>query len=343
MNGITLALTRFWENKQISLPPMSTLLIAAGIMFFCFRLIVNGNRKEQEERAKARKNVFQNLDAAIAAAPICEHISCRTNPAKFYFLGVQTGIISEQEDAGILCSYLTHWMQTGAVTWQRLSGRSFSLHFEELQAGATPCEQALWDALCALVGEKRTATGKQLLQWSKCWEHSGFLRNGRTGSRSLYEWYLELNDLVSAELEQNGSIQIERVETSQRLFHKKQVKISLSSELQEEVVQIAGWKQFLKQKQPLQHGGIARTVLPSAGRPYIIFDTRLLLSDACELQACKGVGGTAFDRLRIERNRQHENHDGLCIGGTGTGICTVFRFFRGGSPTGNRRQNVSGL
>ena len=113
MNEITLALTRFWQNKQISLPPMSTLLIAAGI-------------------------------------------------------------ISEQEDAGILCSYLTHWMQTGAVTWQRLSGRSFSLHFEELQAGATPCEQALWNALCALVGEKRTATGKQLLQWSKCWEHSAF-------------------------------------------------------------------------------------------------------------------------------------------------------------------------
>ncbi len=55
MNEITLALTRFWQNKQISLPPMSTLLIAAGI-------------------------------------------------------------ISEQEDAGILCSYLTYWMQTGAVT-----------------------------------------------------------------------------------------------------------------------------------------------------------------------------------------------------------------------------------
>ena len=67
MNGITLALTRFWQNKQISLPPMSTLLIGAVIMFFCFRLIVNGNRKEQE-------------------------------------------------DAGILCSYLTYWMQTGAVT-----------------------------------------------------------------------------------------------------------------------------------------------------------------------------------------------------------------------------------
>lgn len=49
MNEITLALTRFWQNKQISLPPMSTLLIAAGIMFFCFRLIVNGNRKEQED------------------------------------------------------------------------------------------------------------------------------------------------------------------------------------------------------------------------------------------------------------------------------------------------------
>lgn len=190
MNGITLALTRFWQNKQISLPPMSTLLIAAGIMFFCFWVVTSQKQKEQEERAKARKNVFQNLDAAIAAAPICEHIPCRTNPAMFYFLGVQTGIISEQEDAGILCFYLTHWMQTGAVTWQRLSGRSFSLHFEELQAGATPYEQALWNALCALVGEKRTATGKQLLQWSKCWEHSGFLRNGRTGSRSLYEWYL---------------------------------------------------------------------------------------------------------------------------------------------------------
>lgn len=116
MNWMTLALTRFWENGQLSLPPMSTLLITAGIIFFCFRLVVNGKRKEQEERAKARKNVFQNLDAAIAAAPICEHIPCRTNPAMFYFLGVQTGIISEQEDAGILCSYLTHWMQTGAVT-----------------------------------------------------------------------------------------------------------------------------------------------------------------------------------------------------------------------------------
>lgn len=291
-------------------------------MFFCFWVVTSQKQKEQEERAKARKNVFQNLDAAIAAAPICEHIPCRTNPAKFYFLGVQTGIISEQEDAGILCSYLTHWMQTGAVTWHRLSGRSFSLHFEELQAGATPCEQALWDALCALVGEKRTATGKQLFQWSKCWEHSGFLRNGRTGSRFLYEWYLALKDLVSAELEQNGSIQIERVETSQRLFHKKQVKISLSSVL---------------------HSRTARTVLPSARRPYVIFDTRLLLSDACELQACKRVGGTAFDRLKIERNRQHENHDRLCIRGMGTGICTVFRFFCRGSPTGNRRQNVSGL
>ena len=118
MNGITLALIRFWQNKQISLPPMSTLLIAAGIMFFCFWVVTSQKQKEQEERAKARKNVFQNLDAAIAAAPICEHIPCRTNPAKFYFLGVQTGIISEQEDAGILCSYLTHWMQTGAVTWQ---------------------------------------------------------------------------------------------------------------------------------------------------------------------------------------------------------------------------------
>lgn len=108
MNEITLALTRFWQNKQISLPPMSTLLIAAGIMFFCFWVVTSQKQKEQEERAKARKNVFQNLDAAIAAAPICEHIPCRTNPAKFYFLGVQTGIISEQEDAGILCSYLTY-------------------------------------------------------------------------------------------------------------------------------------------------------------------------------------------------------------------------------------------
>ena len=106
MNGITLALTRFWENGQLSLPPMSTLLIGAVIMFFCFWVVTSQKQKEQEERAKARKNVFQNMDAAIAAAPICEHIPCRTNPAKFYFLGVQTGIISEQEDAGILCSYL---------------------------------------------------------------------------------------------------------------------------------------------------------------------------------------------------------------------------------------------
>ena len=111
MNEITLALTRFWQNKQISLPPMSTLLIAAGIMFFCFWVVTSQKQKEQEERAKARKNVFQNLDAAIAAAPICEHIPCRTNPAMFYFLGVQTGIISEQEDAGILCFYLTHFRQ----------------------------------------------------------------------------------------------------------------------------------------------------------------------------------------------------------------------------------------
>lgn len=251
MNGITLALTRFWENKQISLPPMSTLLIGAVIMFFCFRLIVNGNRKEQE-------------------------------------------------DAGILCSYLTHWMQTGAVTWQRLSGRSFSLHFEELQAGATPCEQALWDALCALVGEKRTATGKQLLQWSKCWEHSGFLRNGRTGSRSLYEWYLELNDLVSAELEQNGSIQIERVETSQRLFHKKQVKILLSSALQEEVVQIAGWKQFLKQKQPLQHG---RDWPVSSWEACLLFGTILGLGDEVESQlqqCCTAEQREQFSRLPVD-------------------------------------------
>lgn len=300
MNWITLALTRFWQNKQISLPPMSTLLIAAGIMFFCFWVVTSQKQKEQEERAKARKNVFQNLDAAIAAAPICEHIPCRTNPAKFYFLGVQTGIISEQEDAGILCSYLTHWMQTGAVTWQRLSGRSFSLHFEELQAGATPCEQALWDALCALVGEKRTATGKQLLQWSKCWEHSGFLRNGRTGSRSLYEWYLELNDLVSAELEQNGSIQIERVETSQRLFHKKQVKILLSSALQEEVVQIAGWKQFLKQKQPLQHG---RDWPVSSWEACLLFGTILGLGDEVESQmqqCCTAEQREQFSRLPVD-------------------------------------------
>lgn len=299
MNGITLALTRFWQNKQISLPPMSTLLIGAGIMFFCFWVVTSQKQKEQEERAKARKNVFQNLDAAIAAAPICEHIPCRTNPAMFYFLGVQTGIISEQEDAGILCSYLTHWMQTGAVTWQRLSGRSFSLHFEELQA-VTPCEQALWDALCALIGEKRTATGKHLLQWSKCWEHSGFLRNGRTGSRSLYEWYLELNDLVSAELEQNGSVQIERVETSQRLFHKKQLKISLSSELQEEVVQIAGWKQFLKQKQPLQH---SRDWPVSSWEACLLFGTILGLGDEVESQmqqCCTAEQREQFSRLPVD-------------------------------------------
>lgn len=49
------------------------------------------------------------------------------------------------------------------------------------------------------------------------------------------------NTVLSPE-RQNGSIQIERVETSQRLFHRKQMKISLSSALQEEVVQIAGWK-----------------------------------------------------------------------------------------------------
>lgn len=65
MNEITLALTRFWQNKQISLPPMSTLLIAAGIMFFCFWVVTSQKQKEQEERAKARKNVFQNMDAAL--------------------------------------------------------------------------------------------------------------------------------------------------------------------------------------------------------------------------------------------------------------------------------------
>lgn len=191
-------------------------------------------------------------------------------------------------------------MQTGAVTWQRLSGRSFSLHFEELQAGATPCEQALWDALCALVGEKRTATGKQLLQWSKCWEHSSFFRNGRTGSRFLYEWYLELNDLVSAELEQNGSIQIERVETSQRLFHKKQVKITLSSALQEEVVQIAGWKQFLKQKQPLQHG---RDWPVSSWESCLLFGTILGLGDEVESQmqqCCTAEQREQFSRLPVD-------------------------------------------
>ena len=52
MNEITLALTRFWQNKQISLPPMSTLLIAAGIMFFCFWVVTSQKQKEQEERAK---------------------------------------------------------------------------------------------------------------------------------------------------------------------------------------------------------------------------------------------------------------------------------------------------
>lgn len=169
-----------------------------------------------------------------------------------------------------------------------------------MQAGATPCEQALWDALCALVGEKRTATGKQLLQWSKCWEHSGFLRNGRTGSRSLYEWYLELNDLVSAELEQNGSIQIERVETSQRLFHKKQVKILLSSALQEEVVQIAGWKQFLKQKQPLQHG---RDWPVSSWEACLLFGTILGLGDEVESQmqqCCTAEQREQFSRLPVD-------------------------------------------
>ena len=63
MNEIVLALTRFWENGQLSLPPMSTLLIAAGIMFFCFWVVTSQKQKEQEEREKARKNVFQNLDA----------------------------------------------------------------------------------------------------------------------------------------------------------------------------------------------------------------------------------------------------------------------------------------
>ena len=96
MNGITLALTRFWQNKQISLPPMSTLLIAAGIMFL-FWVGYKSKQKEQEERAKARKNVFQNLDAAIAAAPICEHIPCRTNPAKFYFWGYRRELFQSRK------------------------------------------------------------------------------------------------------------------------------------------------------------------------------------------------------------------------------------------------------
>ena len=55
MNGITLALTRFWQNKQISLPPMSTLLIAAGIMFFCFWVVTSQKQKEQEERQRMEK------------------------------------------------------------------------------------------------------------------------------------------------------------------------------------------------------------------------------------------------------------------------------------------------
>ena len=52
MNWMTLARTRFWENGQLSLPPMSTLLISVGIIFFCFWVVTSQKRKEQEEWAK---------------------------------------------------------------------------------------------------------------------------------------------------------------------------------------------------------------------------------------------------------------------------------------------------
>ena len=97
MNGITLALTRFWQNKQISLPPMSTLLIAAGIMFFCFWVVTSQKQKEQEERAKARKNVFQNLDAAIAAAPICDTFPVGQIQQSFIFWGYRQELFQSRK------------------------------------------------------------------------------------------------------------------------------------------------------------------------------------------------------------------------------------------------------
>lgn len=69
----------------------------SGNHFLLFLGGYKSKRKEQEERAKARKNVFQNLDAAIAAAPICEHIPCRTNPAKFYFLGYRQELFQSRK------------------------------------------------------------------------------------------------------------------------------------------------------------------------------------------------------------------------------------------------------
>lgn len=107
------------------------------------------------------------------------------------------------------------------------------------------------------------------------------------------------NTVLSPE-RQNGSIQIERVETSQRLFHRKQVKISLSSALQEEVVQIAGWKQFLKQKQPLQHG---RDWPVSSWEACLLFGTILGLGDEVESQmqqCCTAEQREQFSRLPVD-------------------------------------------
>lgn len=59
MNGITLALIRFWQNKQISLPPMSTLLIAAGIMFFCFWVVTSQNKRSRKNGQRLGKMSFR--------------------------------------------------------------------------------------------------------------------------------------------------------------------------------------------------------------------------------------------------------------------------------------------
>ena len=85
-----------------------------------------------------------------------------------------------------------------------------------------------------------------------------------------------------------------------QLFHKKQVKISLSSVLQEEVVQIAGWKQFLKQKQPLQHG---RDWPVSSWEACLLFGTILGLGDEVESQmqqCCTAEQREQFSRLPVD-------------------------------------------
>ena len=78
------------------------------------------------------------------------------------------------------------------------------------------------------------------------------------------------------------------------------MKISLSSVLQEEVVQIAGWKQFLKQKQPLQHG---RDWPVSSWEACLLFGTILGLGDEVESQmqqCCTAEQREQFSRLPVD-------------------------------------------